>query len=70
MTDIFKKQKTPQEDPAIAEERRREQQRAEDDRTKATQDQLRAETTLRSRKSGTRSLLGSLLGKSSLLGSG
>lgn len=69
MASLFKPD-IPPENPDIARQRQVEQDRAETSRTKATQEQLRRETSFRNRGTGTRSLLGSLLGKSSLLGSG
>lgn len=60
-----------QEDPNVAAMRQREQQRAEEDKIKNTQDQLGVETRLRSRQYGVRSLFDAGAGaKSSLLGSG
>lgn len=61
------------EDPAIAEERARQKQRAEEDKIRATQDQLKLETQQRNGTSGIASLFGPLGGRrlfSSLLGSG
>jgi hypothetical protein len=65
-------QSIPQEDPNIALQRQREQQRAEDDKTKSTQEQLAVETRLRNRRYGVRSLfdLGGSAPKPDYLGSG
>ena len=63
----------PTEDPQVAALRNSEQQRAEADRTRSTQEQLQLETRLRNRRFGLRSLLGPLAGGNrlrSLLGSG
>lgn len=68
MTSLFKPD-VPQEDPAIAKQRKDEQARAESARISATQDQLVQETKLRGRTTGIRSLLGSFGSGSSLLGS-
>ena len=71
---LFKTPSVPKEDPAITALRNQEQARAEEDRLRATQDQLRTETRIRSRTGGLRSLLGPLTGGNralrSLLGAG
>lgn len=55
----------------MARQRQIEQQRADDERTRATQDQLRQQTQLRTQRYGTRSLFDTFaVPKSSLLGSG
>lgn len=62
-----------QEDPAVKAMREREQKRAEEERIKATQDQLKAETQFRSPGLGVASLRGGLAGRralKSILGSG
>jgi hypothetical protein len=67
-------QQVQQEDPELKRMRDAERRRAEEDRTRATQQQLGQETQLRSQSGGIRSLLGSLgtgrRGLTSLLGSG
>jgi hypothetical protein len=68
MTDLFKPD-VPQPDPKAALLRQQEQDRAENARTAATQDQLTKETLLRGRGNGIRSLLGSFGSGTSLLGS-
>lgn len=72
MSSLFNSDPPPQaqEDPEAARLREEERQRAEAARTTATQEQLRQETLFRSRRFGTRSLLGSFGSGSSLLGSG
>lgn len=72
MSSLFGETEAPAEDPEVARRRQAEQQRAEQDRTKSTQDQLRQETLLRSRSSGRSlfGLVGSGAGRKSLLGSG
>ena len=60
----------PEEDPAVAKQRREEEYRARLARNNATQDQLRIETRLRSGRNGVRSLLSGFGSGSSLLGSG
>jgi hypothetical protein len=60
MGKLFSAPKTPQEDPQITALRNAEQKRAEDDRLRATQDQLRLETRIRNNTFGLRSLFGSL----------
>jgi hypothetical protein len=67
MTALFKSD-VPQQDPAVAKQQRDEQQRAERARILATQDQLRTETTIRSRR-GLASLRGNFGSGQSLLGS-
>lgn len=75
---LFETPKTPtppQEDPSIKAARDAEATRAEQERTRATQDQLRLETSQRNTGLGTRSLLGLFggtggRGLTSLLGSG
>lgn len=72
MGSLFKTPEPPKEDPAVAQLRREEQQRAEDQRNKATQDQLGAETRLRSRRNSAANIFG-FLGSDrvrSILGSG
>jgi hypothetical protein len=70
MVDLFKPD-VPQPDPAVAQQQRDEQARAQRANIAATQDQLRTETLLRTRSIfGRRSLLGSFGSGSSLLGSG
>jgi hypothetical protein len=59
----------PQQDPAVAQQQKDEQARAEAANTRATQDQLTQETLIRNRRNGVRSLLGSFGGSTSLLGS-
>lgn len=68
MAGLFKPD-VPQQDPAVAKQQRDEQARADAARTKALQEQLGQETLIRSRNSGTRSLLGSFGSGISLLGS-
>lgn len=51
---------TPVEDPEIARMRKQEQERAEADKTRATQKQLGLETQFANQNTGTRSLLGKL----------
>lgn len=65
-------QPIPQEDPAVTKMRMDEQKQAEADKLRATQSQLTVETSQRSNRYGTRSLLGQLGPESlrSLLGSG
>lgn len=63
----------PTEDPAVTAERERQKQRAEEDKIRATQDQLKLETQQRSGNAGIASLVGVLgssgrRGKTSLLG--
>lgn len=73
MASIFKPDipQPPQEDPEAKRLRDLEQQRAERERTQATQEQLRQETLLRNRRTGIRGLLGGGgRGLTSLLGSG
>jgi hypothetical protein len=61
----------PQPNPAVAQQQRDEQARAERARINATQDELRTETLLRGRRFGIRSLTGAFFGSgNSLLGSG
>jgi hypothetical protein len=61
----------PQQDPAVAQQQKDEQDRAKAANTRATQIQLAGETLLRSpSKSGIRSLLGSFGSGGSTLGSG
>lgn len=64
----------PQEDPEIKAERERMRQRAEEDKIRATQAQLKLETQSREQNVGIASLFGSLAGGrrglTSLLGSG
>lgn len=67
MASLFKPD-VPQQDPAVAQQQKDEQARADAANTRATQDQLSTETLLRSRSSGIRSLLGSFGSGSSLLG--
>jgi hypothetical protein len=69
MASLFKPD-VPQQDPAVAKQQQDEQDRALAARTRATQDQLRLETNLRSRTSGARSLLGSFGSFNNTLGSG
>ena len=69
MAQLFKPD-VPQQDPAVAQQQKLEQERASAARDRATQDQLTLETNLRSRNRGIRSLLGSFGGATSLLGSG
>lgn len=69
MASIFGTDPPPKDTTADA-LRQQEQQRAEQSRTSATQDQLTQETLMRSRKFGTRSLLGAFGSGGSLLGSG
>lgn len=59
----------PQQDPAVKKQQDDERARAEAANIRATQDQLSAETLLRSRRNGIRSLLGSFGSGTSLLGS-
>lgn len=59
----------PQEDPSVKALRDAEEQRAERDRIRSTQDQLEQETRLRSDNTGVRSLLGTYRGLTSMLGS-
>ncbi|MCK1585478.1 hypothetical protein IVB03_39480 [Bradyrhizobium sp. 168] len=59
----------PQQDPAVAQQQKDEQARAQAANTRATQDQLTQETLLRSRRNGVRSLLGSFGSGTSLIGS-
>lgn len=67
MASLFKPD-VPQQDPAVAQQQKDEQARADAANTRATQDQLSTETLLRSRSSGIRSLLGSFGSGGSLLG--
>jgi hypothetical protein len=69
MTSLFTPD-VPQQNPAVAKQQQDEQARAEAARTRATQDQLRQETLLRSRSFGIRSLLGAFGSGNSTLGSG
>jgi hypothetical protein len=59
----------PPEDPSIKARREAEQQRAEQDRIRATQEQLSLETKQRNRKFGVRSLFGTPT-RTTKLGSG
>lgn len=75
MAKIFGTPATPQEDPKLTALRTQEQQRAESDRLRSTQEQLQVETRLRNQtNTGLRSLLGPLAGGNrlvkSLLGAG
>lgn len=72
MGGMFKAPKPPEEDPEIKQMREQERIKAEADRTRALQDQLKTEGRIRSDSSGIRSLLGSLFGGRvrSLLGAG
>lgn len=76
MGSVFSKPQTPvqqQEDPEVKAAREREQQRAESERIKSTQDQLRVETQFRTPALGIASLRGGLAGRRalrSILGSG
>lgn len=71
MSGLFGKPDVPKEDPKITRQREIEQQRAERDRIKSTQDQLQQETLARDNGLGVASLsilnnrraLTSLLGK-------
>jgi hypothetical protein len=59
MASLFKPD-VPQQDPAVAQQQKDEQARAQAANTRATQDQLTLETNLRAaRNRGPRSLLGS-----------
>jgi hypothetical protein len=69
MTSLFMPD-VPQQNPAVAKQQQDEQLRAQAARTRATQDQLRQETLLRSRSFGIRSLLGAFGSGNSTLGSG
>ena len=69
MASLFEAE-VPQQDPAVAQQQRDEQVRAERARIGATQDQLRVETLLRGRQFGIRSLLGAFGSGNSPLGSG
>jgi hypothetical protein len=70
MASLFKPD-VPQQDPAVAQQQKDEQARAEASRIRETQDQLQTETQLRGRRNGIRSLLGSFgAGGTSLLGAG
>jgi hypothetical protein len=69
MASLFKPD-VPQQDPAVAQQQTDEQNRAKAANTRATQDQLRLETNLRSRDRGARSLLGSFGSFGNTLGSG
>lgn len=60
----------PQQDPSVARQQEEERRRAEAANQRATQDQLTLETNMRNRNRGSRSLLGSFNGLTSLLGSG
>lgn len=70
MASLFKDE-VPKQSPVVARQQTDEQARAEFANTRATQDQLAAETLLRGRgrTSGIRSLLGSFGSGTSLLGS-
>lgn len=68
MASLFKSDVPPQ-DPAVARQQQQEAARAAAAQQQAIQDQLSQETLLRSRNRGTRSLLGSFGGGTSLLGS-
>jgi hypothetical protein len=60
----------PQQDPEAARLREEERRRAEEARTRATQEQLSTETRIRQRRTG-RGLLGNVLGQATnYLGSG
>lgn len=69
MASLFKPD-VPQQDPAVAQQQKQEQDRAAAADLTATQDQLSQETLLRNRRSGVRSLLGSFNTGGSLLGAG
>lgn len=56
MSSLFSSPETPQEDPAIARQRKAEQDRAERDRTKSVQENLQAETQIRNQGFGIASL--------------
>jgi len=68
MAGLFKPD-VPQPDPQVAKQQRDEQQRAEAANIRATQEQLRTETTIRNRR-GLASLWGNFGSGRSLLGSG
>lgn len=68
MAGLFKPD-VPQPDPNVVKQQQQEAARAAAAQQQAIQDQLSQETLLRSRNRGTRSLLGSLGGGTSLLGS-
>lgn len=62
--------KTPQEDPEVKRLREAEQQRAEDDKIKAIQGQLRTETRLRRGEQSLFGLFSAARNVRSLLGAG
>lgn len=64
----FFKPDVPQQDPAVAQQQKQEQERASAANLRETQDQLRTETLLRGRRTGIRSLIGSFGSGTSLLG--
>lgn len=64
------KSSVPKEDPKVKQLREAEQQRAEDDRIKATQDQLRTETRLRRGNQSLFGLFSAARSVRSLLGAG
>jgi hypothetical protein len=68
MASLFKPD-VPQQDPAVAQQQKQEQERAAASNLRETQDQLQNETLLRTRRNGIRSLLGSFGSGGSLLGS-
>jgi hypothetical protein len=68
MASLFKPD-VPQQDPAVAQQQKQEQERASAANLRETQDQLQNETLLRTRRNGIRSLLGSFGSGGSLLGS-
>lgn len=68
MASLFKPD-VPQQDPAVAQQQKQEQERSAAANLRETQDQLQTETLLRSRRGGIRSLLGSFGSGTSLLGS-
>jgi hypothetical protein len=68
MAQLFKPD-VPQQDPAVAQQQKQEQERSAAANLRETQDQLQTETLLRGRRNGIRSLLGSFGSGGSLLGS-
>jgi len=73
MGKLLKIPEGPQEDPQTKALREQERRRAEEDKTRAAQEQLSLESRIRGRQFGFRSLLGGLTGGprlNSLLGAG
>lgn len=66
----MKSSSPPKEDPAIKAKRDAAEIRAEAERIRAIQDQLKVESSMRKRSSGMASLMGPYSGSTSLLGAG